>query len=147
MSVIAIVVTLFCGCGQDVKELKGRVALNVTVQVGGSPASEGTLILRPDPGIACPLIQVPISEGTGELPEEQGPVPGGYTATFRSAESDLSAQLSEDGERQAPTAAGRAGVPSPRQRRKTVPVPAGTSPVTIPDQNPATVTVSFAAAP
>ena len=143
-SVIFLLITAGCGSNED---LGGRVAVDVTVQVGGEAPEAGTLVLKPERGVRSPLIRIAIADGAGYLPAAEGPVPGSYNASFRSsaAGKSIDDQLTDSG-RQMPST--RAKVSNPRVRRKTAqsPVPKGDVSVSVPDEDPATLTVSFDAA-
>lgn len=82
------------GCSGPVDEVPGRVAINVTLKIDGQLAENGTLVLRPDAGVACPLVRLSIRDGKGSLSSSAGPVPGQWTASFRSeAQGNLTEQL------------------------------------------------------
>ena len=100
---------LCCGCGDNADALSGRVAIEVTVRVGDQPVADGNLVLRPEPGVKCPLIKVPVTAGIGRLNAAAGPVPGSYKATYlpNGAGRNITEQLTETG-RVKPTAAGGA---------------------------------------
>ena len=133
---------VFVGCASPDAELKGRVAVNVSVELAGSPVADGILILRPDPGVQCPMIRIPVEGGEGALPEMDGPLPGTYTATYRIAAADITEQLSAESSRQTPESAGRLAT-APKRNQQTVIGPQASVKVTVPDENPAQVTVSF----
>ncbi|MCP4782451.1 MAG: hypothetical protein GY903_18210 [Fuerstiella sp.] len=144
---VSVILCLFAaGCGGN-EDLGGRVAVDVTVQIGGEAPESGTLVLKPEPGVRSPLIRIAIADGTGSLPAAKGPVPGSYNASFRSgaAGQSIDDQLTDSG-RQMPS--NRARVSDPQNRRKTrqSPVPKGDVTVSVPDEDPATLIVSFDAA-
>ena len=141
---IAMMAVVCCaGCG-NTDDLLNRVAIEVSVQIGDSEVGDGSLVLRPQPGVKCPLIRIPVSNGVGYLSESEGPVPGEYRATFRPGQvaESLSQQLTETG-RVAPKAAGRASVTGGPARVKSVLMPKGDMEMTVPDSNPAVVTITF----
>ena len=142
-----IVVMLFlfvAGCGSE-EALDGRVAIDVTIHVGGETPESGTLVLKPERGVRSPLIRIPISGGTGSLPAVKGPVPGSYRASYRSsvAGGDIDEQLTKTG-REMPSS--RVSAAKSRQRNRQPPKAKSDVSVSVPDENPATLTVSFDAA-
>jgi hypothetical protein len=140
LAAMAIASFYFVGCG-DGEELPNRVAIEVAVQIGGKAVSDGDLILRPKPGVKCPLIKIPVVGGVGRLSQAAGPVPGDYQATFRPGRvhADLTKQLSQSG-RLAPRAAGSPDASNSSASELT---PQGDMPLTVPDKNPAFVAISF----
>ncbi|MEZ6130311.1 MAG: hypothetical protein R3C59_16630 [Planctomycetaceae bacterium] len=140
---IIVIAGCLSGCGSDSDALAGRVAIEVSVQIDGTPVTDGTLVLRPEPGLRCPLIPVPVVAGVGRLEESAGPVPGAYQATYRpsAAGADISEHLTNTG-RVDPTSA-------KSNKRPAVGVPTGVVtpkrpiPLTIPNSNPATLTAAF----
>lgn len=143
----AIGIVLCCGCGSSADVLPGRVAIEVTVQIAGVSVKDGTLVLRPEPGVKCPLIKIPVFSGIGRLAESAGPVPGDYSATFRPSGvgADITEQLTKSG-RTDPTAGGGVGRPSmePKSPGDT-PMPKAPIPMTVPADNPAKVVAAFEA--
>lgn len=132
---------LIAGCGGEENEVPGRVALEVTLTIDDQPAESGTLILRPDTGVACPLVMLPIADGKGSLPTASGPVPGNWTAMFRSdSEGSLSDQLEESG-RSNPLDQ-TTGEMNPVGNAKDLKSPKSTS-VSIPDGDPAVVEIKM----
>lgn len=113
--------------------------MDANVQIDGTPVQDGTLVLRPEPGVKCPLITVAIQEGAGHASQARGPIPGSYKVSFRPAGADLTQQLTEAG-RQDPVSgrkkqsSGQPAVKQPTLRPLTV---------VVPDSNPAQVTVNF----
>ena len=146
VAVVAILCLLTTGCGGD-DDLGGRVAIDVTVQVGGETPESGTLVLKPGRGVRSPLIRIPISDGTGSLRAEKGPVPGSYNASFRSgvAGGSIDEQLSKTG-REMPSFRAGASAENSQQRNRQAPKAKSEVSVSVPDENPATLTVSFDAA-
>ncbi|HIF00663.1 MAG TPA: hypothetical protein EYG03_28925 [Planctomycetes bacterium] len=143
----SVILCLFAaGCGGN-EDLGGRVAVDVTVQIGGEAPESGTLVLKPEPGVKSPLIRIIIADGAGSLPAAKGPVPGGYNASFRSSATgeSIDEQLTKAG-RQMPTTGARVSNPQTRRRIRQSPVPKGDVSVSVPDEDPATLTVSFDAA-
>lgn len=138
MVLVAISIT---GCGAGSDGLAGRVALEVSVQTDGTPVQDGTLVLRPEPGVRCPLITVPVVGGNGSVGEAQGPVPGSYQASFRPAGADLTEQLSEAG-RLNPASGSNSRSSSKRSSNVTAKSLQPMS-LVVPDSNPATVTLNF----
>ncbi len=143
-SVILCLITAGCGSAEDIG---GRVAVEVTVQVGGEAPESGTLVLKPAPGVRSPLIRIAIEDGAGSLPAAKGPVPGSYNASFRSsaAGESIDDQLTNSG-RQMPSTGARVSNPQTRRKTRQSPVPKGDVSVSVPDEDPATLTVSFDAA-
>ncbi len=142
-----VILCLFAaGCGSN-DALGGRVAVDVTVQIGGEAPESGTLVLKPEPGVKSPLIRIAIADGTGSLPAAKGPVPGSYNASFRSdaAGESIDDQLTDSG-RQMPASRARVSDPQNRRRTRQSPVPKADVTVSVPDEDPATLTVSFDAA-
>lgn len=135
-----------CGCGSDADILPGRVAIEVKVSIASSEVGDGNLVLRPEPGVKCPLIKVPVTAGIGRLDASAGPVPGRYKATYlpNGAGGTITEQLTESG-RRPPTSAGGASNVSPPVA-ELIQRPQGTISVTVPDQNPATFVADFEAA-
>lgn len=96
--VVPALMMLAVGCSSKSDEVPGRVAINVTLTISGQSAEDGTLILRPAAGVACPLVKLSITDGKGSLPSSTGPVPGQWTASFRSdANGSLTERLEGEG--------------------------------------------------
>lgn len=94
----ALGLLIVTGCSDSEEVVPGRVAVDVTLTIDGQPAESGTLVLRPGSNVACPLVKLTISEGKGSLSSIAGPVPGQWTATFRSdSEGSLTDQLEGKG--------------------------------------------------
>ncbi|MDG2128466.1 MAG: hypothetical protein P8K08_10780 [Fuerstiella sp.] len=146
MLLVGAVLLLVAGCG-GAEELNGRVAIDVTVQVGGETPESGTLVLKPQRGVRSPLIRISIEDGVGSAPAEKGPVPGGYSASFRSGTTsgDIDDQLTRTG-REMPSARARVSAASSRQTDRSALTPRSDVSVSVPDENPATLLVSFDAA-
>jgi hypothetical protein len=144
--IVAMLYLFVAGCGSE-EALDGRVAIDVTIQVGGESPESGTLVLKPERGVRSPLIRIPISDGTGSLPSTKGPVPGSYRASFRSgaAGGDIDEQLTKTG-REMPSSRDRESAANSRQRNRKAPKAKSEVSVTVPDENPATLTVTFDAA-
>lgn len=132
---------LISGCGSGADDLAGRVAIDVSVQTDGTPVQDGTLVLRPEPGVKCPLITIPIVAGSGHQSEAQGPVPGSYQASFRPAGADLTEQLSAAG-RLNPASGSNNRSSSKRSTADTI-RPLQPTTLVVPDRNPASVTLNF----
>ena len=153
-AVLLLCLTLYSGCSHVEGERADRVAIEVTVRIGDVPASNGSLVLRPDPGTKGPLVQIPISDGAGSLPQQKGPVPGRYTASWRSSEADLTNTLSADTKRHPssvaalpqglPQGAATASKATASKATAQSSGPQSTS-ISIPTTNPAVVTVQFGA--
>ena len=145
---VAVGFVSISGCGTDMSAVPGRVAIEVSVQIGGTAVGDGSLVLRPEPGVKCPLILVPVVAGIGQLNESTGPVPGNYKATFRSAAAgaNISEQMSATG-RVAPTAGDNAATPSQSATSGHLArMPKAPISITIPDENPARIDATFEAA-
>lgn len=135
------------GCG-DGDDLPNRVAITVSVKIGGQTVGDGSLVLRPEPGVKCPLIKIPVVQGVGSLDASAGPVPGNYKATYRpsGATNNIGEKLSESG-RGFPVSGGSAAVPKANPPASfSVMSPKGPISVTIPNGNSATVEAAFEAA-
>jgi hypothetical protein len=141
IAAVILCLTSVSGCGSDNGGLEGRAAMDVSVEIDQTPVQNGTLVLRPEPGVKCPLITVPIVDGTGHLSQAAGPIPGSYSASFRSSGADLTEQLTEAG-RQNPVS-GRKNQSSGRPQNTQPALQALT--VVVPDSNPAQVTAHFVA--
>ncbi|MEZ6126106.1 MAG: hypothetical protein R3C49_23505 [Planctomycetaceae bacterium] len=128
-----------CGGGQD--ELPGRVAVDVVVTVKGAPAGDGRLVLRPEPGIRCPLVTITISQGRGYLSAAEGPVPGAYVAAFEPAANRPDAALS--GGRTLSESSKSVKVPSPLERSGKGGSTIRTLPLSVPAADPAQITADF----
>lgn len=146
MLIVPMMCLIVAGCGSE-EALDGRVAIDVTIQVGGETPESGTLVLKPERGVRSPLIRIPISGGTGSLPAAKGPVPGSYRASYRSsiAGGDIDEQLTKTG-REMPSSRTRVSAAKSRQRNRQPPKAKSDVSVSVPDENPATLTVSFDAA-
>lgn len=134
-----------CGNGDD---LPNRVAITVSVKIGGQTAGDGSLVLRPEPGVKCPLIKIPVVQGVGSLDASAGPVPGNYKATYRpsGASSNISEQLSENG-RGFPASGGSAAVPKANPPASSAVLsPKEPISVTVPNGKSVTVEAAFEAA-
>lgn len=136
---------LCCGCGGQADTLPGRVAIEVTVRIDSQPVGDGNLVLRPDPGVKCPLIKVPVTAGIGRRDTSNGPVPGSYQATYLpdGAGRNITEQLTETG-RVKPTAAGGA-LKASRSGDVGILVPNAAISITVPDGNPAKFFADFEA--
>lgn len=136
---------LCCGCGDDANALPGRVPIEVSVRIGDQPVADGNLVLRPEPGVKCPLIKVPITAGIGRLNAAAGPVPGAYKATYlpNGAGRNITEQLAETG-RVKPTAAGGALQASPSADPNVL-LPKAAISVIVPDETPAKFVADFEA--
>ncbi|MDG1897630.1 MAG: hypothetical protein P8J37_22250 [Fuerstiella sp.] len=144
MTLAGSIVCLFvAGCGTE-EALDGRVAIDVTIQVGGEVPESGTLVLKPERGVRSPLIRVVIEDGAGSLPAASGPVPGSYSASFRSsvAGTNIDDQLTNTG-REMPSARARASAANSGQKTRRSPTAKNAVSVSVPNENPATLIVSF----
>jgi hypothetical protein len=143
---LAFVCCGFSGCGTGADILPGRVAIEVTVKIDSQLTGDGNLVLRPQPGVKCPLIKVPVVAGVGRLNATAGPVPGGYQATFlpAGATGNITDELSNAG-RVPPTSVGPTIKASPATAVDAV-VPKGAISVTVPAGSPATFVAEFEAA-
>ncbi|MEP3477908.1 MAG: hypothetical protein ABJZ55_01555 [Fuerstiella sp.] len=95
---LSVIMMFAMGCSDNSAEVPGRVAIDVRLTIDGQPAEDGTLILRPVAGVACPLVKLSITDGQGFLPASAGPVPGQWTASFRSeANGNLTERLEDKG--------------------------------------------------
>lgn len=137
---LALIVSVF-GCSEPTDEVPGRVAIDVTLTIDGQSAENGSLILRPDVGVACPLVKLEIRDGKGSLNSSAGPVPGQWTATFRSdSNGSLTEQLENSG-RSNPLdtpAVGQFGSGEMKSRR-----PPESVSVTVSDDDPASVKIEM----
>jgi len=143
MLIVLMMCLFVAGCGSE-EALDGRVAIDVTIYVGGEVPELGTLVLKPERGVRSPLIRIPISGGTGSLPAAKGPVPGSYLASYRSSVTggDTDEQLTKTG-REMPSSRARVSAAKSRQRNRQPPKAKSDVSVSVPDDNPATLTVSF----
>lgn len=139
--VIGLNLLFVAGCSNDEVDVPGRVAIEVTLTIDGQPAESGTLVLRPSSQVACPLVKLEISDGKGALPSEDGPVPGQWTASFRSeAAGSLTDQLEGSG-RSNPLNQTADTFNGDRNRKSSKP-PKPIS-VSIPDDDPAIVKINM----
>lgn len=139
-----LLISLAAGCSDDDNSVPGRVAIEITLSIDGKPAPSGTLILRPKPGVACPLVRLPIADGKGSLTEQDGPVPGEWNASFRSDTGNLTDQLEKQG-RSDPLAQPGGSLSGGGSR--TPAVAANPADVVIPDDNPAKLQIDLSTAP
>lgn len=136
------------GCGGGAAGLPNRVAVIVTVKIGNQLAGDGSLALRPAPGVKCPLIKIPVVNGIGEMAADVGPVPGDYQATFRPVGSpgDITQKLSESG-RSLPNSKGKAAIPTKTAGgQPTMVLPKRSIPLKVPNQPASTIDAVFEAA-
>ena len=141
----AAIAMMFCqGCSQNGDTLPNRVAITVTVRIDGEVAGDGSLALRPETGVKCPLIKMAVIDGVGHLGATEGPVPGQYMATFRpsTGAGDITTQLSKAG--RSPANSARSIIPSePAAGAETVKLPRGPILLTVPDNSGAAVDAEF----
>lgn len=65
-----------CGGGDGL----ARVAISGSVTVGGEPVPNGVVRFKPAEGTEGPMANTMITDGRYDIPAEQGPVAGNYTA-------------------------------------------------------------------
>lgn len=143
--VVSLALLFVVGCSGPANEVPGRVAIDVTLTINGQPAEDGTLILRPEAGVACPLVKLSIADGQGSLASSAGPVPGKWTASFRSDANGSLTERLEDTGRSNPldqTGAGQFG--SGETGSQSPPKPAS---VTISNDDPASVIIDLLRSP
>ncbi len=131
------------GCSGE-EDTGGRVALQVSVTIDGKRAGNGTLVLRPKPGVQSPLIKVPVTNGAGGVSQSQGPVPGTYSARFRTTEGNmgLSEYLSKTG-RIDPYAEEKKQTPAQQAESPVATRQIDPTEVVVPNKNPANVGAQF----
>lgn len=138
---IVLALLFVLGCSGSVDEVPGRIGIDVTLTIDGQPAEDGTLILRPAPEVACPLVKLAIQNGKGTLSRNAGPVPGQWTATFRSnADGSLTEQLEASGRSNPVDQAGTGQFRSGGSKNRSPPKPAV---VLIPKDDPAAVKIDM----